>query len=141
MDAAHNTVFRAVVPRWFYSFSSLIKVPYLSARALRSQLAFDDLRIHMLDLVASARAESTGGERSGASGRSLLRNLVEANMNKDGSSEKLTEGEILSNIYVSMWFMFTSRCSAIHKLFYLGFPSRRTRLVDLVRLRQPKTDV
>ena len=133
MDALHSTIFRAMLPGWFYSFSSLIKVPYLSARALHSQLAFDDLRIHMADLVASARAESIDGERSGASGRSLLRNLVKANTSKDGSSEKLTEGEIFSNIFVSTQLIFTLCCSAIP--LYLGFSSRWTRLVDLMCLR------
>jgi hypothetical protein len=102
MDSVNNVIFRALVPGWFYQFSSLIKVPYLSSRALLTQLAFDDLRTHMLDLVASARADITSGERSGASGAALLQNLVEANMNQDGDSKKLTEGELLSNIFVSM---------------------------------------
>ncbi|KAH0826717.1 cytochrome P450 [Lanmaoa asiatica] len=95
----NNLVFRALAPGWFYQFSSLIKVPYLSSRALFTQLAFDDLRTHMLDLVASARAEIASGEHPEASGAALLRNLVEANMNQDGDSEKLTEGEVLSNIF------------------------------------------
>lgn len=30
--------------------STVIRVPYLSSSALRTKLAFDDLRIHMLDL-------------------------------------------------------------------------------------------
>ena len=82
----------------------------------------------MLDLVASARAEITSGERSGDSGAALLRNLVEANMNQDGDSKKLTEGELLSNIFVSMQLIFALPCSAIPLL--LGFPSCWTRLVD-----------
>ncbi|KAF8556841.1 cytochrome P450 [Imleria badia] len=101
MDAVRNIIMRVLVPGWFYSFSSLIKVPCLSARALRPQLAYADSRTHMLDLVASARAEITSGKRSKASGTALLRNLVEANMGQDGSSNKLTEGEILSNIFLS----------------------------------------
>ena len=111
MDSVNNVIFRALVPGWFYQFSSLIKVPYLSSRALLTQLAFDDLRTHMLDLVASARAEIMSGERS-ASGTALLRNLVEANMNQDGDSKKLTEGELLSNIFVSMQRVFALRRSA-----------------------------
>ncbi|KAF8556843.1 cytochrome P450 [Imleria badia] len=115
MDAVHNVVFRAIVPGWFYQFSSLIKVPYLSSRALRSQLAYADLRTHMLDLVASARAETTGGECSGGSGRALLRNLVEANMNQDEASRKLTEGEILSNIFV---FLLAGHETTTHTLCF-----------------------
>ena len=60
----------------------------------------------MLDLIASARDEITGGEVSGTSNKSLLRNLVEANMNQDGDSKKLSEGEILSNVFVSVQSVF-----------------------------------
>ena len=127
IDSVNNVIFRALVPGWFYQLSSLIKVPYLSSRALSTQLAFDDLRTHMLDLVASARAEITSGERSGASGAALLRNLVVANMNQDGDSKRLTEGELLSNIFVSMQLIFALRCSAI---LLLGFPPCWTWLVD-----------
>ena len=106
VDSVHNIIFRALIPQWFYRFSSLVKVPYLSSRALSTKLAFDDLRTHMLDLVASARADIASGKRAEASGAALLWNLVEANMNQDGNSEKLTEGELLSNIFVSILFPF-----------------------------------
>lgn len=128
INCVHNVIFKALVPGWFYQLSSLIKVPYLSSRALLTQLAFDDLRIHMLDLVASARAEIMSGEPSGASGAALLRNIVEASMNQDGDSKMLTEGEVLSNIFVSMQLVVILRCSAIPLL--LGFLSCWTRLVD-----------
>lgn len=129
MGSVHNVIFRALAPGWFYQLSSLIKLPYLSSRALLTRLAFDDLRTHMLDLVASARAEITSGERSGAPGAALLRNLVEANMNQDGDLKGLTEGELLSDIFVSMQLTSALRCSATSLL--LGFPSCRTRFVDL----------
>ncbi|KAH0826709.1 cytochrome P450 [Lanmaoa asiatica] len=115
MGSVNNLIFRALAPGWFYQFSSLIKVPYLSSRALFTQLAFDDLRTHMVDLVASARAEITSGEHSGASGAALLRNLVEANMNQDGESEKLTEGEVLSNIFV---FLLAGHETSAHTLCF-----------------------
>lgn len=111
MDSVHNVIFRAFVPGWFYKLSTVIKVPYLSSRALRTQLGFDNLRGHMLDLVASARAAISSGESApGTTGMALLRNLVEANMNEDGSSKKLTEGEILSNIFVSTRRIHTLHC-------------------------------
>jgi cytochrome P450 len=115
MDSVNNVIFRALVPGWFYQFSSLIKVPYLSSRALLTQLAFDDLRTHMLDLVASARADITSGERSGASGAALLQNLVEANMNQDGDAKKLTEGELLSNIFA---FLLAGHETSSHTLCF-----------------------
>lgn len=128
ISSVNNVIFRALAPGWFYHFASLIKVPHLSSRALLTQLAFDDLRLHMLDLVASARAEIMSGEPSGASGAALLRNLVEANMNQDGDSKMLTEGEVLSNIFVSMQLVCIFRYLVIPLL--LGFPSCWTWLVD-----------
>lgn len=130
MNSVDNIIFRALAPGWFYTFSSLIKVPYLSSRALLTQLAFDDLRTHMLDLVASARAEIMSGAPSGASGAALLRNLVEANMNQDGDSRRLTEGELLSNIFVGIHLVFIFRRSATPPL--LGIPSCWTWLAELM---------
>ncbi|KAG8216942.1 cytochrome P450 [Butyriboletus roseoflavus] len=115
LTSVGNVIFRALVPKWFYQFSSLIKVPYLSSRALLTQLAFDDLRVHMLDLVASARAEIMSGERHGASGAALLRNLVEANMKQDGHSKRLTKGELLSNIFA---FLLAGHETSSHTLCF-----------------------
>lgn len=122
LTSVKNVIFRALTPGWFYRFSSLIKVPYLSSRALLTQLAFDDLRIHLLDIVSSARAEIMSGERPGASGAALLRNLVEANLNQDGDSKKLTEGEVLSNIFVSMrlYLSFTAKAFLYVQAFLLA---------------------
>ena len=118
-DSVNNVIFRALIPGWFYSVSSLIKVPYLSSRVLLTRLAFDDLRTHMLDLVASARADIMSGKRSGASGAALLRNLVEANTNQDGHSKNLTEGELLSNIFVSIQLAFILPTHSALRLSFL----------------------
>ncbi|KAF8437970.1 cytochrome P450 [Boletus edulis BED1] len=115
MDSVHNTRFRMLTPGWFYRLSSLITVPYLSSRALRTQLAFDELRTHMLDLVASARAETMSGDYEGKLGTALLRNLVEANMNQDGASKKLSEGELLSNVFL---FFLAGHETTAHSLCF-----------------------
>ena len=95
VDSINNIIFRAVIPRWFYRLPSLVKVPYLSTRALQTRVAFDDLRTHMLDLVASVRADIMSGNRSEGLGGALLRDLAEANMNQDRDSNKLTDGKLL----------------------------------------------
>ncbi|KAF8137618.1 cytochrome P450, partial [Boletus edulis] len=115
MDSVHNVFFRILTPGWFYRLSSLITVPYLSSRALRTQLAFDELRTHMLDLVASARAETMSGDYEGKLGTALLRNLVEANMNQDGASKKLSEGELLSNVFL---FFLAGHETTAHSLCF-----------------------
>ncbi|KAG9309959.1 cytochrome P450 [Chiua virens] len=114
LGSVENIIFRALTPGWFYQLSSLIKVPYLSERALFTRLAFDDLRSHMVDLVASARADIMSGGPA-ASRISLLRNLVEANMNQDGDSKRLTEGELFSNIFA---FLLAGHETSAHTLCF-----------------------
>ncbi|KAG9309956.1 cytochrome P450 [Chiua virens] len=114
LPPALKLTFRAAVLGWFYQLSSLIRVPYLSSRALFTRLAFDDLRSHMVDLVASARADIMSGGPA-ASRTSLLRNLVEANMNQDGDSKRLTEGELFSNIFA---FLLAGHETSAHTLCF-----------------------
>ena len=108
INSTNSILPRALIPEWLYPILSLINVPYLSSCAMMTRLAFDDLRTHMLDLVASARDDIATGKQSGDSGSALLRNIVEANMNQEGDSEGLTEGEVLSNIFVGRWLEFIS---------------------------------
>ncbi|KAG9309955.1 cytochrome P450 [Chiua virens] len=115
LGSAENILFKALTPRWFYRLSSLVKVPYLSSRALFSRAAFDDLRSHMTDLVASARSDIVCGKHSGDSGATLLRNLVEANMNQDVGLKRLTEEELFSNIFV---FLLAGHETSAHTLCF-----------------------
>ncbi|KAH0838814.1 hypothetical protein J3R83DRAFT_7217 [Lanmaoa asiatica] len=95
----------------------------------------------MLDLVASARAEITPYEHSRASGATLLRNIVEANMNQDGDSKKLTEGEVLSDIFipplilsVSCWYywLFIRTVSKNSEEVTLVWPADITTIVSFL---------
>jgi len=62
-------------------------------------LAYDDLRLHILELISTARAWVLR-DRSSELDAALIRNLVEANMAQEGDSKALTDDELLSNSFV-----------------------------------------
>ncbi|KIJ62164.1 hypothetical protein HYDPIDRAFT_182927 [Hydnomerulius pinastri MD-312] len=115
MNSVDNVIFRILTPNWFSTLSSFIKVPYLSSRVLLTQHSFEDLQRHMMDLVASARADIASGKPPSASDAALLRNLVEANMSQDGDYKRLTDGELLSNIFT---FLLAGHETSAHTLSF-----------------------
>ena len=82
-----------------FAYALPFRIPWLSAELDTARIAFDSLKAHMLELVASAR----DGEKGEAN---LLRRLVQANDAAQAlggeAAEKgtLTDGELLSNIFV-----------------------------------------
>jgi hypothetical protein len=90
---------RALTPRWFYNLSQKIYLPFLSLRLKKIYHAYDDLKLHILELISTARAWVLGSKPSELDA-ALLRNLVEANMAQEGDSKALTDHEIISNIFV-----------------------------------------
>ncbi|KAH7925420.1 cytochrome P450 [Leucogyrophana mollusca] len=115
MNSVENVIFYVLTPTWFNRLLSFVKVPYLSARAHITQQGFEELKSHMLDLVSSARAEVAEGKISGASDAALLRNLVEANMTQEGDYKRLTDGELLSNIFT---FLLAGHETSAHSLSF-----------------------
>jgi hypothetical protein len=102
-SALHMTldglIARNLIPKWFRKLSQKIYIPFFSMYLGKIELAIHELRLHSLELVSAAR-EWVGGEKASNIDAALLRNLVEANMAQDGDSRRLTEGELLSNIFV-----------------------------------------
>ena len=86
-----------------FAYALPFRIPWLSAELDTARIAFDSLKAHMLELVASAR----DGEKGEAN---LLRRLVQANDAAQAlggeAAEKgtLTDGELLSNIFVCSAF-------------------------------------
>ena len=75
------------------------RVPWLSRQLEVTQIAFDSLKFHMLELVSSARS---GGEGEA----NLLKRLVQANdegvmQTKLGGKGTLSDSELLGNMFVS----------------------------------------
>lgn len=99
-----------------FAYALPFRLPWLSDELDTSRIAFDSLKRHMLDLVASAR----NGEKGEAD---LLRRLVRANdaaQARGETAEKgtLTDGELLSNIFVrSSSYSETLRFPLIMELF------------------------
>ncbi len=89
---------KVLIPTFVYHLP--FHVPWLSDQAKVTKAAFDALKVHMSDLVLSAR---TGGSDE----ENLLRRLVLANdaaQEAEGSKKgTLTDDELFSNIFVSTW--------------------------------------
>jgi hypothetical protein len=90
---------RTLVPKWFKKLSQTIYIPFFSAYLERVDLAIHELKLHFLELVSAAR-EWVVGDKTSKIDAALVRNLVEANMTQEGDSRGLTEGELLSDIFV-----------------------------------------
>jgi len=93
-------------PEWFYKLSQKIYIPFLSLRLKIMRQAYDDLQLHIMDLISTARAWVLG-DKSSESDAALVRNMVEANMAQEGDSKALTDDELLSNSFVRSvysWF-------------------------------------
>jgi cytochrome P450 len=100
-----NLFFKILTPSWAVAILSRIHVPYLTSRVKETKLAFEELRSYMLDIIASARDAITNGNGNimGEAAPALLRNLVEANIAQEGSSNRrLTDDELLSDVFVRL---------------------------------------
>lgn len=101
-----NIFVKILAPSWLINLSAYIRVPYLSQRLKETEIAFEELRSHLIELISYMRADVADGKKSSASGlnAALLRNLVEANMGQDGDTghKQLTDEELLSNVFVSL---------------------------------------
>ncbi|KAH7887015.1 cytochrome P450 [Phlebopus sp. FC_14] len=115
MTAVQNVLSRALIPSWFTTLSAFVKVPYVSSHALETQLAFEDLQRHMLEIVSSARSDVASNKPRGDSDAALLRNLVVANMSQDGDYKRLSDGELLSNIFA---FLLAGHETSAHTLSF-----------------------
>ncbi|KII87854.1 hypothetical protein PLICRDRAFT_54898 [Plicaturopsis crispa FD-325 SS-3] len=109
-NAVGNVILKALTPAWL----SGAHIPFLSKRARWAELAFDELRLHMLDLVSTARAAFMEGKTS-VTEAALLTNLVEANMSEDSDYKRLTDDELLSNIFT---FLLAGHETSAHTLSF-----------------------
>lgn len=62
-----------------------------------------------MEMVSDMRADLVHGANDKYSGlnAALLRNLVEANMAQEGDNKRLTDDELLANIFVSACRLFS----------------------------------
>lgn len=115
-----NIFVKVLTPKWLILFASYIHVPYLSRRLEDTETAFEELRGHIMELVSDMRADIVHGVNDMHSGlnAALLKNLVEANMGQEGDNKRLTDDELLSNIFVRLWSIFcfvVARLTNVHQ--------------------------
>ena len=99
---------KILTPNIFYAIP--FRVPWLTHELDVAKVAFDNLRVHMMDLVSAARSNE------GAREANILNRLVQANdamqaeiIKEAGTLEGkkiLTDQEMLSDIFVSLTYYF-----------------------------------
>ncbi|EEB89366.1 hypothetical protein MPER_12543 [Moniliophthora perniciosa FA553] len=95
--------------------------------------SFDDIKLHMLELVALARTWIESADKDKTLDAALLRNLVEANGAEEGS-KRLNDGELLSNAFV---FLVAGHETTAHSLsfmiaFMAIYPDVQRKVLDEV---------
>jgi hypothetical protein len=103
-------VTRWATPNWAYK----LPIPSLQQLLLRTRLSYQELEGHLRQLIAESRAslgdEKTTQGKSQALGDDLLRRLVESNALENDPTKRLTDEELLSNVFVRL----LSRISKLH---------------------------
>lgn len=98
-------ILKSVIPEWLIDVAERVQIPIVGPTLRDIRRSFGDLKEYMLDSVSLARARVLSGGKGieGSSDAALLRNMVESNMAEDDleASKRLTDGEILSNSFVS----------------------------------------
>ncbi|KAI0066984.1 cytochrome P450 [Artomyces pyxidatus] len=108
-----NLFFKVLTPNWLCTVASVVPIPGLSRKLNETTEAFDELKSYMLEIVSAARDSVVAGK--GAGDAALLRSLVEANMNQEGDVKRLTDEELLSDIFV---FLLAGHETSAHSLSF-----------------------
>ncbi|KAJ8693930.1 hypothetical protein PTI98_008872 [Pleurotus ostreatus] len=117
-SAIHHTIVKILTPDFLYSLCSKINIPFISPVLRETTASFEALRMHMLEVVSSARAwilDNKGGPKDGKMDAALLRNLVEANLAEGSDYRGLTDDELLSNTFT---FLLAGHETSAHTLCF-----------------------
>jgi len=96
--AMHDIYVKVLTPSSLFKIAAAVPIPIVSRRLNTTTLAYKELGSYMLEIVASARSSLVDG--SVEEDAALLRALVRANMDEDSNSRRLTDDELLSNVFV-----------------------------------------
>ncbi|KAF4564500.1 hypothetical protein EYR40_010663 [Pleurotus pulmonarius] len=117
-SAIHHTIVKILTPDFLYSLCSQINIPFISPLLRETTTSFEALRMHMLEVVSSARAwilDNKGATKDGKMDAALLRNLVEANLAEGSDYRGLTDDELLSNTFT---FLLAGHETSAHTLCF-----------------------
>ncbi|KAK7045464.1 hypothetical protein VNI00_007717 [Paramarasmius palmivorus] len=106
---------RSITPTWLIDIAERVHVPKVGPKLTMIRKGFNDIKFHMLDLVALARTWMESDNKDRTLDAALLRNLVEANSAEEGS-KRLTDGELLSNAFV---FLVAGHETTAHSLSFM----------------------
>ncbi|KAI0266552.1 cytochrome P450, partial [Gloeopeniophorella convolvens] len=134
----HNLFVKVLTPDWLNSISLLIPIPWLSKRLKETEDSFAELRSYLLEIVAGARDAAFSWED--AENAALLRTLVQANMNQDSDVKRLTDEELLSDIFV---FFLAGHETSAHTLSFALvllalYPEAQQKIFDETRELWPE---
>jgi hypothetical protein len=118
--AIDTIFFRALCPSWLATLARYVPIPFLSGQMRDIENTYEQLRTQMLEFIGAAReaiaisqTENDTDERREArrtnavkGDAALLKSLVEANMSQEGEYKRLTDDELLSNVFVRLTSAF-----------------------------------
>lgn len=104
--AMHFLIPRFALPGWLLHLTKKVYIPKVTAYVQGLCLAFDDLKLHILDLIHSAR-DSASGDKDMGMGGALLNSLIDAAAvyDEDNVLKRLTDDEVVADLFVRL------RCS------------------------------
>ncbi|KAJ8482549.1 hypothetical protein ONZ45_g14909 [Pleurotus djamor] len=118
-SAIHNTIVKILTPDFLYALSAKVPIPFITPLLRETRESFEALRMHMLEVVSSARARAVTGSKGNESGEvkdaALLRNLVAANMAEGADYKGLTDDELLSDTFT---FLLAGHETSAHTVSY-----------------------
>jgi hypothetical protein len=97
-----NILFRYLTPSFVSKLCRFVPIPKLAKRVRECERGFEELGLHMLDLISAARNAIAAGQMTTTANAVLLRNLVEANMKQEGDHKSLTDQELLADCFVRL---------------------------------------
>ncbi|KAF5341535.1 hypothetical protein D9758_012595 [Tetrapyrgos nigripes] len=117
--AVKNLVPKVLTPNWLFALAEYLPLPKIIKETADS---FVFLRLHMLDIINSAREWVAGGHEDNSLDAALLQNLVKANLaqleqeeTKELLKRRLTDQEVLSNAFM---FLLAGHETSAHSLCF-----------------------
>lgn len=102
---------RAATPNFIYPIAKYIRIPFISHVLEETAMGYSSLKSHMENIISQARdawfTENAKETRTDAPkhkdvGAALLKTLVQSNMNEESGGNRLTDDEMISDVFVSI---------------------------------------
>jgi hypothetical protein len=91
---------RIMCPKLLAQLSRIIFIPFLSNKVRRIDTVTNELEEEMLHLIRTNRESILSNPDHDMTSATLLTHLMKANMNQEHGYKRLTDRELLSNVFV-----------------------------------------